>query len=145
MRRSVCLSDVSVLFLCGCACVFRSLATACRVVYISGDRGICEFAQKQNPSIGTNVTNYGHGDSVIAVSPALARERIREGMTKALMGDLSAHPLPASEHYELRLRFQHHGDAFKCSFYPRARLEGSQTVVVESDTFTDIASVFQFF
>eukprot|EP01051_Picozoa_sp_SAG22_P020858 SAG22_NODE_4375_length_1288_cov_1.064760_2_plen_83_part_00 len=37
------------------------------------------------------------------------------------------------------------GVAFKNQFYPRARLEGSQTVVVESDELTDIASVFQFF
>ena len=112
---------------------------------MSGDRGICEFAQRQNPHIKTNVTNYGHGDSVIAVAPALARRRIKEGMIEALTGNLSAHPLPASPNYELRLRFRHHGDAFKCSFYPRARLESSQTVVVESDSFTDIASVFQFF
>ena len=114
-------------------------------MFLSGDRGICEFAQRQNPHIITNVTNYGHGDSVIAVAPALARKRIKEGMVKALSGDLRAHPLPSSSKYELRLRFRHHGDAFKCSFYPRARLDGSQTVVVESDTFTDIASVFQFF
>jgi D-amino peptidase len=115
------------------------------VVFLSGDRGICEFAERQNPHIVTNVTNYGHGDSVIAVAPALAREQIKERVAKALSGDLRAHPLPASSNYELRLRFRHHGDAFKCSFYPRARLEDSQTVVVESDTLTDIASVFQFF
>jgi D-amino peptidase len=115
------------------------------VVFLSGDRGICEFAERQNPHIVTNVTNYGHGDSVIAVAPSLARERIKQGMAKALSGDLRAHPLPASLNYELRLRFRHHGDAFKCSFYPGARLEDSQTVVVESDTFTDVASVFQFF
>ena len=127
-----------------------------------------EFAREKNPLIGTNVTNTGKGDSVIAVSPAVARDRIRAGMRQALEGDLSAHPLPSAAEYELRLRFEHHGDAYKCvarapcraspcplsvcpclpcrcQFYPRARLEGSQTVVVESDTFTDIASVFQFF
>ena len=104
-----------------------------------------EFAREKNPLITTNVTNTGKGDSVIAVSPAVARERIRAGMRQALEGDLSAHPLPSAAEYELRLRFEHHGDAYKCQFYPRARLEGSQTVVVESDTFTDIASVFQFF
>ena len=127
-----------------------------------------EFAREKNPLIGTNVTNTGKGDSVIAVSPAVARDRIRAGMRQALEGDLSAHPLPSAAEYELRLRFEHHGDAYKCvagatvpriavsalscsflpcrcQFYPRARLEGSQTVVVESDSFTDIASVFQFF
>ena len=58
---------------------------------------------------GTNVTNTGHGDSVIAVSPALARDRIAEGVKKALESDLSAHVLPSAEHYKLKLRFQHHG------------------------------------
>lgn len=115
------------------------------VVYISGDAGICEFAKAKNPAIGTNVTNVGHGASVIAVSPTLARQRIRRGMQVALEGDLSAHVLPAAEHYTLKLRFLQHEDAFKCQFYPKARLEGSQTVVVESNDFVDIATTFQFF
>ena len=74
-----------------------------------------EFAREKNPLIGTNVTNTGKGDSVIAVSPAVARERIRAGMRQALEGDLSAHPLPSAAEYELRLRFEHHGDAYKCA------------------------------
>ena len=73
-----------------------------------------EFAREKNPLIGTNVTNTGKGDSVIAVSPAVARDRIRAGMRQALEGDLSAHPLPSAAEYELRLRFEHHGDAYKC-------------------------------
>ena len=144
------------------------------VVFVSGDSGICEFASSHNPAIGVNVTNTGKGDSVIAVAPAVARAAIRAGMQQALQADLAAHVLPRADHYELRLvnrsktsstipycilcilvthgelwvmlqRFEHHGKAFKAQFYPRARLEGSQTVVVESDTLTDIASVFQFF
>jgi D-amino peptidase len=115
------------------------------VVFVSGDSGLCSFAKEQDPLIGTNVTNIGHGDSVIAVAPRKARAAIKAGMQRALEADLGAHILPSSDHYELKLRFQHHGIAFKNQFYPRARLEGSQTVVVESEKLTDIASVFQFF
>ena len=95
------------------------------VVFVSGDQGICDFAKSKNPAIGTNVTNIGRGASVIAVSPALARERIRHGIQEALEGDLSAHVLPAAETYQLKLRFLDHENAFKNQFFPGAWLEGS--------------------
>ena len=114
------------------------------VVFLSGDKGICELARVTNPAILTVETNIGHGESVIAIQPALARERIRETLTAALRSDLSAHAQPRAAHYELRMRFKHHGKAYKNSFYPGARLADPETVVFESPDFLDIMRILNF-
>ena len=114
------------------------------VVFLSGDKGICELARSTNPAIHTVETNIGHGESVIAIQPALARDLIREGLAAALKCDLAAHIRPSAARYELRMRFKHHGKAYKNSFYPGARLEDSETVVFESTAFLDIMRILNF-
>lgn len=114
------------------------------VVFLSGDRGICELAQETNPAIQTVETNIGHGESVVSIQPGLARDRIREGLAAALKGDLSAHTRPRADNYELRLRFKHHGNAYRNAFYPGARLADSETVVFEHADFLEIARIFHF-
>jgi D-amino peptidase len=114
------------------------------VVFLSGDRGICQLASSTNPAIHTVETNIGHGESVISIQPTLARERIRETLTMALKSALSAHVQPRADHYELRMRFKHHGKAYRNSFYPDARLEDSETVVFQSADFLDIMRILNF-
>jgi D-amino peptidase len=114
------------------------------VVFLSGDSGICEHAMATNPAIHTVRTNIGHGESVIAIQPALARDRIRKTVEGALRSDLASHVQPRAEHYELRIRFKHHGDAHRKSFYPGARLADSETVVFESNDFHEIARMLRF-
>lgn len=123
---------------------YSAALTNTPVVFLSGDRGICELARSTNPMIQTVETNVGHGESVIAIQPALARARIREQLTEALKGDLSAHTQPRSDNFELRMRFKHHGIAYRNSFYPGARLEDSETVVFESTDFMEVARILHF-
>jgi D-amino peptidase len=118
--------------------------TATPVIFLSGDKGICGLARATNPSIRTVETNIGHGESVISIQPALARDRIRTTLTEALRGDLSMHVQPRADRYELRMRFKHHGKAYKNSFYPGARLDDSETVVFESPDFLDIMRILNF-
>jgi len=118
--------------------------TTTPVVFLSGDRGICELARATNPAITTVETNIGHGESVISIQPALARDRIREGLEHALRSDLAAHVQPRADHYALRLRFKHHGHAYRNSFYPGARLEGAETVAFDCSDFLDIMQILNF-
>lgn len=114
------------------------------VVFLSGDSGICELALAANPAIHTVRTNIGHGESVIAIQPALARDRIRKTVEAALKDDLSSHVQPRAENYELQIRFNHHGHAYQRAFYPGARLADSETVAFESNDFFEIARILRF-
>lgn len=121
-----------------------SALTGTPVVFLSGDKGICELARATNPSIHAVETNIGRGESVISIQPALARDRIQTALTEALRGDLSTHIQPRANLYELRIRFKHHGKAYKNSFYPGAHLDDSETVVFESPDFLDIMRILNF-
>lgn len=114
------------------------------VVFLSGDESICALAAAVNPALHTVVTNVGRGESVIGIQPGVARQRIQETLRGALAGDLSHHVQPSSNHYELRIRFKHHGMAYARSFYPGARLEDAETVVFESGDFMDVATLLRF-
>jgi len=114
------------------------------VVFLSGDGGICALARATNPAIHTVETNAGAGDSVIAIQPALARERIRAGVEDALRSEPAAHVRPRSERYELRIRFGHHAIAYRKSFYPGARLDDPETLVFETGDVFEVARLLKF-
>jgi len=114
------------------------------VVFLSGDVGICAQARATNPQIHTVETNTGHGESVISIQPERARELIRAGTEAAFRSDRGAHTLPRSDRYELRIRFKHHGVAYRNSFYPGARLDDPVTVVFETADSFEINRILQF-
>jgi len=53
------------------------------LVFLSGDKGICEEAEGFNPHIYTVAVKQGVGNSTVNIHPDLAVARIREGMTQA--------------------------------------------------------------
>lgn len=114
------------------------------VVFLSGDRGICQLARATNPAIMTVETNIGHGESVISIQPALARDRIRSKLTEVLKRGFSNHVQPRADHYALRMRFKHHGNAYRNSFYPGARLEDAETVAFDCTDFLDVMRILNF-
>ena len=118
--------------------------TGTPVVFVSGDVGVCALARRTNPAVVTVETNTGHGESVIAMAPGVARDRIRKGMQEAIGSDLASHLLPSAAEYELRIRYHHHGLAYRKSFYPGARLDGSDTVVYKNCDFYDVARMLSF-
>jgi D-amino peptidase len=60
------------------------------LAFISGDEGICDEAKSVISGITTLAVKRGFGDSTISIHPQLAVENIREGVRKALEGDLSS-------------------------------------------------------
>jgi hypothetical protein len=61
----------------------------------------------------------------------------------ALGSDLTQHVQPSADEFELRIRYHHHGLAYQKSFYPGARLEGSDTVVYKHPDFYEVARLLR--
>jgi D-amino peptidase len=114
------------------------------VVFLSGDSGICELASRTNPAIRCVVTNIGRGESVIGIQPEVARREIRSTIESALRDDLSQHVLPGAKSYELRVKYHKPALAYAKAFYPGARLDVGDTVVVKHDDFFEIARALRF-
>ncbi len=54
------------------------------VVFLSGDKGLCEDAKNLNKNIVTVDVSEGKGASSISIHPNKAIEKIKEGMKKSI-------------------------------------------------------------
>ena len=108
------------------------------VVFVSGDKGLCEDVVNLNPNIGTVAVKEGVGSSTVNIHPDLAVKRIREGALKALAGN-PAKCMPAfPSRFSLDTQYRDHSKAYLYSFYPGAKLKDSVTVHFETESYFEI-------
>lgn len=67
----------------------HSCFTQGSVLFLSGDSTICGLAREMVPDITTAVTKTGLGASTYCKAPGQVEETIRQGVKKALAGNLS--------------------------------------------------------
>jgi D-amino peptidase len=114
------------------------------VVFLAGDRNLCDTATAANPAIHTVATKTGAGASTTSIHPALAARNIQGGIEAAL-GDDAARALPAlAERFELELWYDKNEDAFAASYYPGARLDAPHCIKFDTDSFFEIMRMLQF-
>ncbi|HLR34485.1 MAG TPA: M55 family metallopeptidase [Tissierellales bacterium] len=108
------------------------------VVFISGDKGICEHAKNINENIKTVAVSEGVGNSTISIHPDLAIELIEEGVEESLKGDLSKNKITLPEGFNLEMSYVAQGIAYESSFYPGAKLIGPKKVKFYSKDYFEI-------
>jgi D-amino peptidase len=108
------------------------------VVFVCGDKGLCEEVAALNPAMGTVAVKEGLGDSTINIHPALATARIKAGMSKALQGDLSKCQVTLPGHFAVDIQYKHHAKAYNYSFYPGTSLKDPLTIHYECKDYFDI-------
>lgn len=114
------------------------------VVFVSGDKMLCETAKKLIPAITAVPVSEGLGDASISLHPAAAHKKIREGMQEALSGDISRCLPKLPEHFEAEVRFREHPRAYRASFYPGAKADGMKNVTFACDDYFDMLRFFMF-
>ena len=105
---------------------------------------LCENAKKLNPNIITVAVSKGIGDAAISIHPQTALKNIKEGVFKALSGDLSRHIIKLPDEFNIEIRFKKHQDAFKASFYPGVKLINSQTINFYTNDYYEFLRMFLF-
>lgn len=114
------------------------------VVFISGDRCICESAKELCPNIETAVTGEGYGGAIIGIHPEKAQELIYEGMKKAMQKDLKETKLLLPEHFTVEIEFKEYQKAYRGGFYPGAKRVGSKGLAFENDDYYEILRFLYF-
>lgn len=114
------------------------------VVFVCGDQGICDAASKLIPQITAVPVKEGIGGAVLSIHPQLAVRRIREGVRRALEGDLDRCMVPMPESFLMEITFRKHQDAFTRANYPGAKRIGSNTVAYESRDYLEIMRFMNF-
>ena len=117
------------------------------LLMVTGDVGVCEQAKRLNPNIVTVPVSRGCGGGTIAIHPADAVKRIREGAQKAVREglenpDLFRIDLPNKFDVEVEYRFHH--KARRASFYPGVTRTGARSVRFSSDAYYDVLRFFMF-
>ena len=108
------------------------------VVFVSGDRALCDEVEAFNPGTRTFATKWGEGPSQESVHPADAADAIREGVQEALGGDLARLRVSSPDHTRLEVTFKSHTLAYAASQYPGAKQLDPHTVCIEHESYFEI-------
>jgi D-amino peptidase len=113
-------------------------------VFLSGDEALCEHVRALDPAVHTVAVTRGVGNSTISAHPAVARERIREGVRAALDRDVRALRRSLPGEFTLELGFRDPFIAYRASFYPGAERVDERTVRFRAARFFDCMRMMLF-
>ena len=123
---------------------FAAALVGVPVVFVSGDRTLCEDIAATSPGTRTFTTKWGEGASQHSVHPAAAVDGIRSGIQQALEGDLAAAAIELPDRFEFELRYRQHPDAYERSFYPGVELVDAHTVRLVSGDWFEVLRAIRF-
>ncbi len=106
------------------------------VCFISGDKAICEEANKFIPEITTVPVFEGVGGATISIHPEAALQLIKEGAKKAVE-NASKCKVPMPSEFDVSIKFIDQ-QAYKARFYPGASLEDEKTVRFKSADYHEV-------
>lgn len=102
------------------------------VVFLSGDKALCDFAEELVPGIVTVPVNEGRGGAVLSMHPEAAVRAIKDGAKRGVKNAKNC-AVPMPNFFEMTVRFREHAKAYSKSFYPGASLEDEKNVCFSSD------------
>jgi len=108
------------------------------VVFVSGDKGLCDEIAQFNPHIGSMAVKEGIGNSTVSIHPDLAIAGIREGVSTALKGNLSLCQVKLPDHFSVDIQYRRAYDAYHLGFFPGAIQTDDVTVRFENDSYYEV-------
>ncbi len=97
------------------------------VVFLSGDKMLCEKSKKLVPNLEIVAVKTGIGDATFNMHPSLACESIKEGVIKGLKNRDKCQ-VETPEELKLEIRFRRHQDAKRASYYPGVKQIDAHTI-----------------
>lgn len=108
------------------------------VVFLSGDRALCDFAADFIPAIKTVAVNEGFGKAVLSINPSLAVKKIREGMYDALSGDISKCRVEMPDTFTMDVGYKNHADAYSHLAYPGVEKLSATEIRFKTNDWLDV-------
>ena len=112
------------------------------VVFIAGDKAVCDQAKGIFGDIETVAVKEGIGEASLNLHPQTSREKIKAGVKKALGRLKEFKPLKYKPPYTVELRFKNERQAYRASWYPGAKRLGDWGVTYSSNDFLDLLRFF---
>lgn len=114
------------------------------LVFLSGDREICDYAAKTVTGLCTVAVKTGCAASTVNIHPEAAARMIKSNVYEVLTGKLTSYLQELPERFKVTISYVSTHDAYKASFYPGARLLSSRMIGYESENYFDVLRLFLF-
>lgn len=114
------------------------------VVFISGDKAVCDEARTKISGVGVCATKEGIGDSTISIHPHRVCHDIRQGVMNVLLTGGNCAPIDIPNAFQIKINYINPALAYKNSFYPGAELKENNVVVFETERLWDLLCFLQF-
>ncbi len=114
------------------------------VVFLSGDLGLCQEANRINENIVTVPVKEGLGSSTVNIHPQLALDLIRKGVEESLKKDFSLYKIQLPEEFELEVRYNENSDVIKSLNYYNTEQVDYKTVKYKSKDFMEVLRAIRF-
>ena len=112
------------------------------VIFIAGDKAVCEQAKAIFGDIETVAVKEGFGEACLSLHPQKAREQIKAGVKRALRRVGEFKPLKYKSPYTIEIQFKNEHQAYRASWYPGAKRVGDWGVSYTSKDFLDLMRFF---
>lgn len=107
------------------------------VIFVSGDKMLCDRVNSYNSYIETVAVKEGIGNGTINISPSLSKKRIKEKVLLS-MSNISLCHVEKKGSFVTEINFKTHQDARRASFYPGVKLLDEHTVSFESKSAAEL-------
>ncbi len=112
------------------------------VVFVAGDRGICDQVKELFGEVGTFATKEGIGAASLGLHPETAHTGIRAGVAEALRNRIRYRPFAMTPPYTLVLKLKTEASVYNGSFFPGARRTGDWELTFTSDDLFQVMYAF---
>jgi D-amino peptidase len=114
------------------------------VVFVSGDKQICNDSITLNPDVETVAVKDGKGGSTINIHPGLAIKEIEKGVQKSLKKNLVNQIVTLPEKFILKIEYQDFKDAYRFAYYPGVEKISEKTIQFETANYFEVLRAFMF-
>lgn len=113
------------------------------VVFISGDKMLCEKSIQFNPSITTVAVKEGDGGATVSINPDYACDLIKEKVKEALK-NINECKINIPDKFEVEINYKEHSDAKRASYFPGVTQIGSHTVKYTANNVKELTTTRMF-
>ena len=110
------------------------------VVFVSGDKGLCDEVSEFNSSIATVAVKNCTGNATNNINQKTAVQKIKETVTDVLKGKIEDCLVSLPDHFSMEFKFNRAPMAYKYSFYPGTALhkKDPSIVTLETDNYFEV-------
>jgi D-amino peptidase len=113
------------------------------VVFVAGDKAVCDQAKQLFGEVETVAVKEGIGGAALCLRPEVAREKIKAGVESALrnIGRYKAYKLASP--YKLVLTLKDEKMVYNGQFYPGAKRTGDWELTYENNDLMEVIKAFE--